>query len=198
MSTPGQRVVAAQEGRVGEDYGRAYDELDRMAEDEEIDPEHPDRAAHARELDQHTLADFLDGLHLVPEARFVVDRDMAAEYAADPAELSLLFVLAQTAVAADLPDSGVETMRISGGNDRLPVAMAAEGAGDTVATAAPVTSIRADGDVVWVTTGDRRHPVAHVVSRCPPRPWPGSTSGAPCLPACGRSSTAWPSARAPR
>ena len=166
VSTPVGAYVAAQDGRVGEDYGRAYDELDRMAEAEEIDPEHPDRADHAEELDRRTLADFLDGLHLVPDARFVVDREMAAEYAADPADVSLLFVLAQTAVAADLPDSGVETMRISGGNDRLPVAMAAE-LGAAVATGAPVTSIRADGDVVWVATGDRRHPVAHVVLALP-------------------------------
>ena len=115
---PAAAFVAARHGRVLADYNRYYDAVDRLGEG--IDPDHPERASHATRLDRRSLAEFIDGLHLVPEARFLVALSETSEYATEPRNLSLLFVAQQSAVVANVPDTAVETMRISGGNDGLP------------------------------------------------------------------------------
>ena len=73
-------------------------------------------------LDRQTLDDFIRAQRLVPEAEFLVRLQNRAEYNAEPSELSMLFVAQQTAVVAPVPASASETMRIAGGNSRLPLA----------------------------------------------------------------------------
>jgi len=81
----------------------------------------------------------------------------------------MLFVTAQTAVVADVPDSAVETMRISGGNDTLARAMAAD-LKRAVVLSSPVSLIRRNGNVMWVRAAGRWHTGAHVVIALPPHP----------------------------
>ncbi len=114
--------VGRRGGRVLEDYERFDTEQARLAE--EIDPEHPERSSRAEELDARSAADLIDELAPVPEARFLIEADTRSYYNAEPADISLLFLAQQWAVVADVPYAAEETMRISGGNDQLPAAMA--------------------------------------------------------------------------
>lgn len=156
--------VARRDGTVAADYARYYAALDDLAGD--IDPLHPERYERAAELDGRTLADFVDELDLVPEARFLVDADNRGEFNAEAADISLLFVAQQWAVGTDIADSGVEAMRVQGGNDRLPRAMARK-LGDRVVLGAPLTKVRHDARGVQVTAGGRVHRARWLVLACP-------------------------------
>lgn len=156
--------VARRDGEVAADYQRYYDALDELAPD--IDPEHPEAYEDAAGLDQRSLADFVDELDLVPEARFLVDTDNRGEFNAEAADVSLLFVAQQWAVGEDIADEGVEAMRVEGGNDLLPQAMADE-LGDAVVLEAPVTRIAHDDEGVTVTAGGATYEGAWLVLACP-------------------------------
>jgi monoamine oxidase len=156
--------VAGRDGQVGADYERYYAALDELAPD--LDPAHPDEYDGADELDQQSLAEFIDGLDLVPEARFLVDTDNRGEFNAEAEDVSLLFVAQQWAVGEDIADEDVEAMRVAGGNDRLPQAMADE-LGDVVVRKAPVTKVVHDGDGVTVTAGGSTYEGAWLVLACP-------------------------------
>jgi monoamine oxidase len=164
---PAAAYVTGRGGRVLADYDRYYDAVDRLGVD--IDPEHPDRAANAERLDRRSLASFIDDLHLVPEARLLVEIAETSEYATEPRHLSLLFVAQQSAVVQHVPDGAVETMRVAGGSDALPRAMAAA-LGPAVRLGAEVRRIAAHGDHVTVSTSTGRFDAAHVVLALPPRP----------------------------
>lgn len=156
--------VAGRDGRVGADYARYYAALDELAPD--IDPEHPEAYERADALDQRSLADFVDELDLVAEARFLVDADNRGEFNAEADEVSLLFIAQQWAVGEDIADEDVEAMRIAGGNDRLPRAMADE-LGDAVVLQAPVTRVRHGRRGVRVTAGGQTYDGAWLVLACP-------------------------------
>jgi monoamine oxidase len=156
-------------GAVAADYARFGAELKKLAEQHRVDPDHPDQADGAAALDARSMAQFLDSLALVPEARFIVEHENVALYATELTDLSMLFVVQQTAVTAGVPDGSAETMRIAGGNSTLPTAMAAA-LGDALVTNAPVTDISYDGDGVTVTAGGRVVHAAHVVLAVPPPP----------------------------
>ena len=117
-------LSALRGGTVLSDYLRVDDELARLAEKHRVDPEHPETADGAVALDRLSFADWLDSLQLVPEARFVAEQANVSLYNAQLADLSMLFVAQQTAVTAGMLDSQSETMRVAGGNSRLPNAMA--------------------------------------------------------------------------
>ena len=92
-----------------------------------------------------------------------------SEYAAELADISMLFVAQQTAVVAGVPDDAVETMRVAGGNSTLPTAMAHE-LGPAVILRAPVTEIAWQRDRVSVVAGDQTIDAARVVLALPPPP----------------------------
>jgi monoamine oxidase len=163
------QLTALRGGAVLGDYLRVDDELQRLAEKHRVDPEHPEAAVGAVELDGISFATWLDSLHLVPEARFVAEQANVSLYNAELSDLSMLFVAQQTAVTAGMFDSQSETMRVAGGNTRLPKAMAAH-LGSALDLDAPVTAVRRDGDVVGVTARGREHFGAHVVFAVPPPP----------------------------
>lgn len=159
------------EGAVAADYGRFYAALDELAAD--VDPEHPDEAPGAQALDEASAAVLLDELDLDPRARFLAEADLRAEYNAEPAALSQLFVAQQSAAGTDVDDEAIEALRIAGGNDQLPQAMAAE-LGDVVVLGAAVTAIAEAADTVTVIAsgsgadGSEREVTAdHVVIACP-------------------------------
>lgn len=158
--------VARRGGRVLEDYDRYYASIDRLGA-LVADPARPESTPHAARYDGRSLADHLDALRLVPEARWLVEREETAEYAIDPRSLSLLFVMQQAAVVADVPDSAVETMRIAEGNDALPAAMAAA-LGGAVRLGAPVTRVEVRPEHVRVHTAHDAVDCAHVVLAVPP------------------------------
>jgi len=159
--------VGGRGGKVYEDYNRYYAAIDRLGEG--IDPNHPDRARNAERLDRRSLADFVDGLHLLAEARFIVEHEETAEYATEPKNLSLLFVAQQSAVVKDVPDTAAETMRISGGNDGLPRAMAVA-LGAALHLGTEVRRVESHRDHVRVLTNAGRYDGAQVVVALPPPP----------------------------
>lgn len=156
--------VAGRDGQVAADYERYYAALDELAPD--IDPAHPEDHPEAEALDARSLADFVDELDLVAEARFLVDADNRGEFNAEAGDISLLFVAQQWAVGEDIADEDVEAMRVAGGNDRLPQAMADE-LGDAVVLAAPVTRVDHDARGVRVTAGGATYEGAWLVVACP-------------------------------
>ncbi|MDQ1479710.1 MAG: monoamine oxidase [Actinomycetota bacterium] len=162
-------LTALRNGAVLTDYLRVYEELERLAETHQIDPDHPEAADAAAELDRQSFSAWLDSLRLVPEARFIAEQANTSLYNTQLTDLSMLFVLQQTAVSAGTLDSQSETMRISGGNASLPRAMAAE-LGAALLVDAPVTSVRLVGEVVGVTAREREYFGAHVVLAAPPPP----------------------------
>ena len=162
-------LTARRGGAVLADYLRVDDELRRLAEKHRVDPEHPEAADGAADLDRMSFATWLDSLNLVPEARFVAEQANVSIYDAELADLSMLFVAQQSAVTAGMLDSQSETMRVAGGNSSLPNAIAAA-LGSALILNAPVTAVRRQGDVVGVTADGREHFGAHVVLAVPPPP----------------------------
>ncbi len=168
----GQRVrtrdfAARANGSVGLEYVSYGAALDKLAAG--IDPDHPEQAVNAAELDQRTLASFIADLHLSPNADLLVRSDARGEFNAEPTEVSLLFAAQQAAVAADVPDSAIEAMRITGGNSRLLEAMAAD-LGAAVVLHAPVTRIEHGTDGVRVVSASRTVDAAHVILALPMPP----------------------------
>jgi monoamine oxidase len=162
-------LTALRGGAVLTDYLRVHQELERMAEQHQIDPDHPGHADAAAELDGLAVSAWLDTLGLLPEARFIAEQANTSLYNSQLTDLSMLFVLQQIAVSAGTLDSQSETMRIAGGNVSLPRAIATE-LGPALVVDAPVTAIRGDGDVVGVTARDHEYFGAHVVLAAPPPP----------------------------
>jgi monoamine oxidase len=139
-------------------YGRAqkgaeafYDSLSELAA--EIDPADPTAGAESKRLDAKSVADLIDELGLDGDARFMLTAAIRDDYAAEPDDLSLLYVVQQTALSDDQPEDGTEAFRISGGNDQLPKALA-EQLGDAVRLSAPVSAIERRSDGVTVTHAD--------------------------------------------
>ncbi len=159
--------VAQRGGRVLEDYDRFDVLLARTAAG--VDPEQPERADRAEELDARSAADLIDELDPVPEARFLIEADTRSYYNAEPADISLLFLAQQWNVVADVPYRAEETMRVAGGNSRLPEAMAAA-LGDAPHLSQPIRSVTHDGVGVRVVTDAEPVDAAHLVLATPPRP----------------------------
>lgn len=159
--------AAGRGGKVLADYERFDTELTTLADG--LDPEHPEAFASAASLDARTLADFVDGLGLEPEARFLVETENRGEYNAELADVSLLFAAQQAAVTANDDDNGAETMRIHGGNSLLPEAMLAD-LGERVVLRAPVSRVEWHAEGVRVITPDRRVDAARLVVAMPTPP----------------------------
>lgn len=157
------------DGAVLEEYDRFDAALARVAED--VDPEAPDRSPRAEELDARSVQDLLDELHLGPEAAFLVTSDNRSYAAAELADISLLFWAQQWQVVADVPYSAEETMRVAGGNSRLPEALAVT-LGDALRLGRAVEAVEHGGDGVRVTVAGDDRPVdaAQLVLATPPLP----------------------------
>lgn len=137
------------------------------------DPSNPQRCASAADLDAVSLGDVADRAGLGELARLFHRRDSQGEFAAEPDEVSLLFVAQQRAVSAASGASGagdvVRSHRLADGMDTLVERMAAEVAG-AISLDESLVAIQREGDPetdsVVVTTSRRRLRADHVVLAC--------------------------------
>jgi monoamine oxidase len=164
-----RELMAERGGAVLRDYVRAYDELERLAEAHEIDPERPEGARDADGLDRLSFAMWVDGLHLSPEADFLFRQANTSLYNGELRELSMLFVAQQAAATAGIPLDGSETRRVAGGNVTLPDAIAVE-LGASVVREVPVTEVRTTTGHVTVVAGGVEYTAAYAVLAMPPPP----------------------------
>jgi monoamine oxidase len=142
------------------------DALIRTAGD--LDPAHPELAAHAELWDGQSLQDFAATQTLDAGAELLVQSDYRGNYNAQLDQVSLLFVLQQSVVDEALPESGVETMRIAAGNSALPDAMARD-LGTAVRLDSQVTKIEQHSWGVRVHAGGAAtEDAAHLVLAVPP------------------------------
>jgi monoamine oxidase len=142
------------------------DALIRMAGD--LDPAHPELAAHAELWDGQSLQDFAATQTLDAGAALLVQSDYRGNYNAQFDQVSLLFVLQQSVVDEALPESGVETMRIAAGNSALPEAMARD-LGTAVRLDSQVTKVEQHSWGVRVHVGHAATvEAAHLVLAVPP------------------------------
>jgi monoamine oxidase len=137
-----------------------------------LDPAHPERLADAAALDARSLEDVLATMSLGPGAQLLIRSNYRGNYNAELSQVSLLFVAQQELVDANLPETGVETMRIAGGNDQLPRAMA-RALGSRVVLGAPVTRVAQQPWGVRVEAGGRSYDGATMVLAVPPPPLRG-------------------------
>jgi monoamine oxidase len=88
-----------------------------------IDPENP-LAAGGTSLDRRSASWLLDSLRIGGTARFVLEQQLHDRYTVEPEKLSLLFLCQTFKRGGSTPPSAVGTLRIKGGNDQLPEALA--------------------------------------------------------------------------
>ena len=115
---------------LGEAVQQQLQEFDAIVADAALaveDPANPQKCAGAAELDAISLSAIADRAGLDDVARLFKLRESQGEFAAEPDEVSLLFVAQQRALGHE-NDSGqiVRSHRIDGGLDKLVLRMAAE------------------------------------------------------------------------
>ncbi|MCP9955502.1 FAD-dependent oxidoreductase [Actinomadura madurae] len=149
---------------------RLLAELERMAS--ELPPDAPWTAAHAVEWDAPTFEDWLRGSG-EPDAHGVMRMLTTAVFAAEPAELSLLHVLAyiRSAGSVDLLTEvagGAQERRFAGGAQELAVRLAGVLGARAVRLAAPADRVRQTPDGVEVSARDLTVRARRAIVAVPP------------------------------
>lgn len=130
------------------------------------DPAKPHLCGSAGDLDAISLADAADRAELDELARLFHRRDSQGEFAAEPAEVSLLFVAQQRAISTQRgAGEVVRSHRLADGLDTLVRRMAAEVA-DSISTGEALLGVQHGAESVSVTTSRRRIRAGHVVLAC--------------------------------
>jgi monoamine oxidase len=130
------------------------------------DPANPQRCGSAGDLDGVSLADVANQAELDELARLFHRRDSQGEFAAEPAEVSLLFVAQQRALStAYSVHDVIRSHRVAGGIDTLVGRMAAEVA-HVLTTDETLLGVEHDSESVTVVTSRRRLQADHVVLAC--------------------------------
>jgi len=123
---------------------------------------HPQAAA----VDVRSLADVAEESELGELAAIFKRRDSQGEFAAEPGQVSLLFVAQQRAHQRDAAgDRTVSAYRVDGGFSRVAEGMAGE-LGDIVHYGERLTAVDQDNDGVTVHTDRRTLRADHVVLAC--------------------------------
>jgi monoamine oxidase len=144
----------------------AFDEIVHDASLVVDDPANPQHCSSAAELDAVSLADVANQAGLDELARLFHRRDSQGEFAAEPTDVSLLFVAQQRAIsAASGADEVIRSHRVAGGIDTLVRHMAAEVA-DVLTTGEMLLGVGQDEASVTVSTSRRRLQADHVVLAC--------------------------------
>ena len=144
----------------------AFDRVVEAATAGVADPARPDLHPDAAALDARSLADVADEAGLGELARLFRRRDAQGEFAAEPQQVSLLFV-AQQRAHHDQTSGGrtVLSHRADGGFGRLAWAMAGE-VTDLLHFGEHATAVEQDADGVVVHTDQRVLRADHVVLAC--------------------------------
>jgi monoamine oxidase len=144
----------------------AFEEIIHDAATAVDDPANPQRCPSATDLDAVSLADVADRAGLGDLARLFHRRDSQGEFAAEPAEVSLLFVAQQRAVSAEGgADEVIRSHRVVDGISTLAQRMSADIA-ESITTNETLVGVRYDDESVVVTTSRRRIEADHVVLAC--------------------------------
>lgn len=146
----------------GREIDRFYQQAWRLAR--KLDPADP--AAGGAAHDRRSVADFIDQLGIGGRPREVLDREIRDDYAIEPEKLSLLFLLIETKVTWNTPDSGVEAFRVHGGNDQIARGFANR-LGRAPHLGARVTEVRATSRGVRVSAGGEELQGHHVILAAP-------------------------------
>jgi monoamine oxidase len=154
---------------LGEAVQRQLDSFEAIVHEAAMavdDPANPQRCSTATELDSRSLASAADAAGLDDLARLFQRRESQGEFAAEPDELSLLFVAQQRALG--LASGGgelVRSHRVVDGISNLVQRMAAEVA-DSIAANEALVGVEHDPDTVTVTTARRRIRADALVLAC--------------------------------
>ncbi|MEN9645647.1 MAG: hypothetical protein RL238_2316 [Actinomycetota bacterium] len=131
-----------------------------------LDPNAPHLHPNAAEVDARSLADVAADSDLGELAGIFKRRDAQGEFAAEPRQVSLLFVAQQRAHQRDAAgDRTVTAYRVEGGFSRIAEGMAAE-FGDLVRYGEMLVGLDQDADGVTVHTDRRTLQADHVVLAC--------------------------------
>lgn len=151
-----------------------HDELDRF--DDRLaeiaagiaDASHPELHPQADLYDSLSVADLIEELQLGELARVFATRNMQGEFAAEPSEVSLLFIAQQRAVYAESAAShgDVEAQRLLGGVSQLTTLLADSLPPATVRLEQPVIAIETTDRGVRVFTDAEVFSADHVVVAC--------------------------------
>lgn len=132
------------------------------------DPANPQRCSSAPSLDATSLAEVINRAAPGELARLFRRRESQGEFAAEPGEVSLLFVAQQRAVSAAAGAGDVvRAHRIAEGLDTLVERMAA-GIADSIATDEALVRVDHDDESVTVATSRRQLRADAVVLACSP------------------------------
>jgi len=134
------------------------------------DPSRPQDHLNAAELDALSVAALVDRLGLRQLARLFVSRNMQGEFAAEPREVSVLFVAQQRAVymLAGAQHGAIEAQRLLGGISGITDGLASALPSGTVRSGQRVVAIEgwSDGTTATVRTTTDRFDADHVVVAC--------------------------------
>lgn len=130
------------------------------------DPARPHLHPDASRLDSQSLADVAAEADLGELAGLFKRRDSQGEFAAEPAQVSLLFVAQQRAYERDAAgDRVVSARRVEGGVSQVAHHIA-DGLGNLLCLGETLTAVAQDGDGVTVHTDRRVLHADHVVLAC--------------------------------
>ncbi len=130
------------------------------------DPANPQRCRRAAELDALSLADAAERAGLGDLAGLFQRRDSQGEFAAEPDEVSMLFVAQQRALGrASQGDGAIRSHRVAGGLDTLVQRMAADVA-ESISMDESLIAVQHHDELVTITTSRRRIETDHVVLAC--------------------------------
>lgn len=144
------------------------EEFDRVLEaaaEGIVDPARPADHPDAVALDRQSLADVASRLGLDELAMLMRRRDAQGEFAAEPSEVSLLFVAQQRADQRLHGGDSIRAYRAAGGFSRVAEGMVRE-LGGTVSLDERVLRIDVDGATTRVSTSRRVLECDHVVLAC--------------------------------
>lgn len=165
------RLLSPDELRLADpDLDRQLGEFERIVEDAAAgiaDPARPHEHPDATRLDARSLADVAVEAGLGELALLFKRRDAQGEFAAEPSDVSLLFVAQQRAYQQAAVSAGttVRAHRAEGGFSAVAEGMAGE-LGDVVAYGEQLLEVIADDDGVALRTNRRQLRADHLVLAC--------------------------------
>jgi len=185
----GHKPSESQMERIYHEMDHAFKKISRQAA--EVDPRKPWRAKDAKDLDDRTLGEWIDGLDCSKLTRLAIDEQMSNDQGLPTHEQSFLANLAVISGGrmkdqVDAFFTQTETLRCSEGNQQLAIRLANEvnsKEGSNALLSTPVSTIRVEDEGVtleFASVGSAvpRAPFTadYVVLAIPPSLWPASRS----------------------